>query len=220
MSTAGSTMTDPGESKDFGAFMAGWNARVVEGVAPARRDPVPPNIERLDDLRMIDDESYDASRPQAWEDCNVGEIDDDGIRWAADAGLRFARNGAEGAAFARIAEDAFLIPVVGAQPLHHDRHVADVPGDGFSEHTWNLVVLGSETQLLLCENADGVYEHFSMTEGVLVYMNTVNRHMLSRKDPQDVCVILQVTGYGPEERDLAMARMAEIVEARPAAVRL
>lgn len=192
-----------------------------DAVAPRRTDPLLANIERPEDLRDLDDDVYDASRAKAFEDAHLGEIDDEGIRWAGNTGYRFARRSNEGAAFARIAEDTFLIPVTGAQPLHHDRHLCDLPDDGgFSEHTWNLVVAGSDGQMLLCENGDGVFEHFPMTTGVLVYMNTVNRHALSRRDPMDVCVILQVCGYGPDQRDAAMARLAAVLAARPKAVRL
>lgn len=211
-----------GMSRDFGEFIAERDAaRIVSRIAPPRTEPLLRAVERSGDLRDMDDESYDPTRPEAFEDALFDEVTRSHMDWAADEGSRFVRRAIEGAAFARIAEDAFLIPVTGAQPLHHDRHIADLDdGGGFSEHTWNLVVQGSASQLLLCENGHGVFEHFPMDKGVLVYMNTINRHALSRRDPTDVCIILQVCGYGPDQRDAAVARMAAICAAEPKAVRL
>ncbi len=207
------------EARDFGEFIAEREGlRPPIRMAPPRTDPMVAKIERTDDLRGLDEEAFDRSRPPSFEDAGGDAIDPDHMEWAAAAAWRFVRGG-EGASFARVAEDTFLIPVTGGQVLHHDRHISDMDdGRGFSEHTWNLVVQGEGEQMLLCENGEGVFEHFPMRQGVLVYMNTVNRHALSRRDPSDVCIILQVCGYGPDQRDAALARMTAVAEARPMAM--
>ena len=195
--------------------------RSDSGTAPPQRRPSKPNIERAEQLAFLENDEFDPSRPTAFEACLEGEIDSDATSWATNAAWRFARTDIEGAAFARIAEDVFLIPVRGAQPLHHDRHLGSVAEDvGVSEHTWNLVVSGTESQMLISEVGHDVFEHFPMSPGVLVYMNTVLRHMVTRRDPTDLCTIVQVCGYGPDERDGAVARIAEVLAARPSAVRL
>lgn len=211
--------TERAEARDFGEFMA---ERTAAGptvrTAPPRTEPPLLNIERANDLRDLEDDEFDPSRPASFEDMGEHGIGRDHMEWASAAAWRHVRS-REGAAFARVAEDAFLIPVTGGQILHQDRHIADLDdGKGFSEHTWNLVVQGEGDQMLLCENGHGIFEHFPMREGVLVYMNTVNRHAVSRRDPGDVCVILQVCGYGPEQREAAIARMIAVAEARPVSV--
>ena len=171
------------------------------------------NPETLDHL---EDDQFDASREAPTEDCLCGEIPDEDLRWAAAQGLHQAIRTREGATFIRLADDVFLIPVIGGQPLHHDRHLRDVKESrGFSEHCWNLVVSGSDEQMLLCEVDDRYYEHFALTQGALIYMNTVNNHAISRKSAAATVVILQVDGYGPHQREAAVARMCEVLAMRP-----
>src|SRR3546814_12872363 len=110
----------------------------------------------------------------------------------------------EGASFARLAKDVFLIPVFGGQFLHHDRHLSTISKDeagGFSEHTWNLVAEGSDDQMLVLEVSEKMFEHFTLERGAFIYMNTMNLHMISRKSPNNVVVIVQVEGFDRTQRD-------------------
>src|SRR3546814_15082993 len=73
----------------------------------------------------------------------------------------------EGASFARLAKDVFLIPVFGGQFLHHDRHLSTISKDeagGFSEHTWNLAAEGSDDQMLVLEVSEKMFEHFTLED--------------------------------------------------------
>lgn len=162
------------------------------------------------------DGAYDAGREDPVEGSACGEVADEDLRWAAGIGLGSMRKHFEGADFRRLADDVFVISVNGGQYLHEDRHLADMSdAGGFSEHTWNLVVYESDEQLLLCEVGDGVFEHFEMRFEAFVYMNTVNRHMVSRKSPAARLVIVQVDGYGPEDRDAAIERIRIVLASRP-----
>lgn len=189
-------------------------------IAPERREPMLPNVERAEDLSDLDDDEFDVSRPVAKEATFGCELSQAAIDYALYIGLNNIRPNIEGATFMRMAQDVFIIPVRGAQPLHHDRHLANMPDDiGVSEHTWNFCLEG-ENQFLLCEVEQGVYEHFSLVPGALIYMNTVNRHAISRKNRNEACVIAQVCGYGPDQREQAVARLVEVLEARPKAQRV
>jgi hypothetical protein len=169
----------------------------------------PSSLEELDG-------AYDAAREDPVEESACGEVADADLHWAAGIGLRNMRTHVEGADFRRLADDVFVISVNGGQYLHEDRHLADMrDAGGFSEHTWNLVVYESEEQMLLCEVADGVFEHFEMRFEAFVYMNTVNRHMVSRKSPGARLVIVQVDGCGPGERDAAIERIRVVLASRP-----
>lgn len=94
---------------------------------------------------------------------------------------------------------------------------------GFSEHTWNLVVLGgteNEASTLMLEVGEQTFRSYPLCPGALVYMNTVNRHAVAPRDPGELSVIVQVDGYGPHESTAAMARMREVMAARPDPVRV
>lgn len=172
------------------------------------------------------DEDYEAFLPgrgQPVGDHLNGEIDDEDLDLQAHAGLMRMITTREGATFARLASDVFLIPVYGGQYLHHDRHLASLPPEekgGFSEHTWNLVVEASGDQLLLLEVDTKMFEHFSLERGAFIYMNTMNHHMISRKSANDVVVIVQVEGFDNTQRDEAMARLAEVLREKPIATAL
>lgn len=182
-----------------------------------------PAIERASELSLLDDDQWDASRPAPVEDWASTEGDD--CEWAASIGWRFARTN-EGATFVRIAPDVFIIPVRGAQPLHHDRHLAEIPDEqsaGFSEHTWNLVVLapeGTDAASLMLEVGDQTFRSYPLVPGAFVYMNTVNRHAVAPRDPGDLTVIVQVDGYGPDQAREAEARLREVLSIRPEAKRI
>lgn len=175
-------------------------------------------ISNADRLERGEDYVYD-ERPHPLEDCVVdGEIDRSDVHWASSLGLSRAIRTREGATFTRIAEDVYVISVAGGQYLHDDRHLADMSGDdaiGLNEHSWYLVALPSPDQMLLVEVANGIYEHLPFQQDGLLYMNTVNRHLVSRRDASDMVVLVQVSGYGPEERDLAVERLREVLASRP-----
>lgn len=149
-----------------------------------------------------------------------GEISDDDLEFQVYQALRLMITTREGATFSRLAPDVSLISVIGGQLLHHDRHLASMSiadGSRPTEHTWNLVIEGSDDQLLLIEVKDKIFEHFSLERGAFIYMNTLNLHMVSRKTPTDTVVIVQVDGFTSSQKDAAMSRLAEVLRARPAA---
>ena len=171
-----------------------------------------------------DFDSFLADRGMPFGDAmRVGEIEDEDLDLQSHQGLSRMIVSREGATFARLAHDVFLIPVIGGQFLHHDRHLESIPNDengGFSEHTWNLVAEGSDDQMLILEVGQKIFEHFSLERGAFIYMNTMNLHMISRKSPHDVVVIVQVEGFDRTQRDEAMARLAEVLSQRPRAANL
>ena len=118
----------------------------------------------------------------------------------------------EGANFYSIADGVSLISVRGSQFIHHDRHtIGQTIGLGDkpfgAEHTWNYVLSSDGGQLLLVEVKQGIFEHLSLDTGTFVYFNTLNRHFISRSDPQSMTVICQVFGYGPNQAELAAETM-------------
>lgn len=145
------------------------------------------------------------------------EISDDDLEFQVYQALRRMITAREGATFSRLAPDVSLISVVGGQFLHHDRHLASISESGSSEHTWNLVIEGSDDQLLLIEVKDKIFEHFPLERGAFVYMNTLNLHMVSRKSSKDTVVIVQVDGFTSSQKNAAMSRLAEVLKERPAA---
>src|SRR3546814_18193994 len=87
-----------------------------------------------------------------------------------------------------------------------DLHLSTISKDeagGFSEHTWNLVAEGSDDQMLVLEVSEKMFEHFTLERGAFIYMNTMNLHMISRKSPNNVVVIVQVEGFDRTQRDEA-----------------
>lgn len=199
---------------DFGVVarrMEEENAAAAVRLAPPRSDPF-----LRSELCRIDEDQFDPTRPVAYDEGLAEPIDGEDLEWAAWTGLRSMRRFNEGAVFLRLAEDVYLITVMGAQPMHHDRHVVDEPFAGFSEHTWNIIAEPSDDQLLLCEVAECVYEHFPLTRDAFIYMNTSNRHAVTRRSPDSTVVLVQVDGYGPDEPERALARLREVLAARPA----
>jgi hypothetical protein len=167
-------------------------------------------------FRSLESEDFDTSRPRPV--AHTVEVDGPNADWATFHGYQHIPYSREGAEFLRLAQDVFVIPVRGAQPLHHDRHLADMADQaGFSEHTWNLVVEGCPDQMLVLEVEQDVFEHFPLQAGELIYFNTVNRHMVTRKDPMNVSIIVQVDGFGPNDGLAALARINEVLASRPRA---
>lgn len=148
--------------------------------------------------------------------CSVHHLIDPGLTaWAISQGVRYLIPSREGAHFMRLSERVFLISLTGGQPLHDDRHLADIDdAAGVSEHTWNFVLDGRD-QMLLCEVAPDIYEHFELSEGAFIYMNTMNRHLVSRKDPAAAAYLIQVCGYGPDEGQNALRDIIQTLNNRP-----
>lgn len=188
--------------------------RVAPPMTQTPREP----IADADRLGYGEDYAYD-ERPAPIEDCiRTGEVDEADMEWASAKGLMHAIATREGATFLRISEDVFIIAVIGGQYLHDDRHLADIPADkavGLNEHSWYLVVEPSDDQMLLVEVKEGIYEHMPFRENGLLYMDTVNRHLVSRRSPRDMVVLVQVSGYGQDQRGEAVERIRQVLAARP-----
>lgn len=192
-------------------------SRRARRVAPPMT--LPPMVPISDADRLSAGEYVYDERPGPVQDSIMeGEIDAADMDWAAMMGSTRGRRAVEGATFIRIAPDVFVIGVEGGQFLHDDRHLVDIPDEqavGLNEHSWYLVVRPSADQMLLVEVKEGVYEHMPFEDQGLLYMNTVNRHLVSRRDPSDLVVLVQVSGYGPDQRDEAVERLRDVLAARP-----
>ncbi|AXK44095.1 hypothetical protein [Erythrobacter aureus] len=162
----------------------------------------------------LEDDEFDPSRPAPVE-LLVRNIDPEDKEWATHHGLSKMRRANEGASFLAVTPDVQIISVRGAQPLHHDRHIAwaDLPYS--SEHTWNLVVEPSDGQMLVLETSKENFEHFRLVEDAFIYFNTSNGHMVTRKQEGDQVVIAQVQGFGPHEAEAALTRLKAVLSARP-----
>ena len=164
----------------------------------------------MDDM-TLDDDQFDEAQPKSsvW---NVpsGIIGSDDQEWASYIGLLHLNTRREGASFIRLSDNVFIIGCYGAQYLHHDRHLREMDDKaGFSHHTWNLVVEPSDSQLLLTEDGDGIFTHHRLDRtDQMIYMNTFNRHMVSRTDPGGTVILVQVDGIGPEHPEQAFAAIA------------
>ena len=183
---------------------------------PMTLPPMPPiaDADRLD----TDEYAYDERPAPIQDSIGEGEVDTADVEWAAMMGSRRNHRVMEGANFTRIAPDVFVISVLGGQFLHEDRHLVDIPEEqaaGLNEHSWYLVARPSADQMLLVEVKEGIFEHMPFEEDGLLYMNTVNRHLVSRRDPSDLVVLVQVCGYGPDQRDEAVERLRDVLAARP-----
>ncbi len=181
-------------------------------LAPPR--PLNQSVLNPDLFHELEDGEFDSSRPAPVEMLAHG-VDPDAKDWATHHGLAKMRYASEGATFLSVTPDVEIISVRGAQPLHHDRHIAWADLPYVSEHTWNLVVEPSEGQMLVLETAHETFEHFRLAEDAFIYFNTSNRHMLTRKDERDQVVIVQVQGFGPDEAAAALDRIKAVLAARP-----
>lgn len=164
----------------------------------------------------MDEDDFDSSRPTPVEVPGLLVLEDDDLDWVENIGLRsLSDRWTEGAVFTRIDAQVFIIAVRGSQILHEDRHLDDMDDPkGFSHHTWNFVASPSDGQFLLLEVADRVFETYALNGPSMIYMNTYNRHALTRKSANDNVVLLQADGFGPDQMDDAMAAMREAVAKR------
>ena len=121
--------------------------------------------------------------------------------------------GMEGAAFLDIGGDVWILGLRGAQFLHNDRHMVDkAPGNG--GHTWTAVIDADHAeapQTLVVMASASAWAQTPLDVGRLVYFNTYQPHLVARGDADDVSVMVQVGGIGPDEPERALAAMAEAV---------
>lgn len=129
------------------------------------------------------------------------------MEWAEAEGMRTLRTTREGANFTRYG-DLWVVPVYGGQPIHHDRHILDQ--EEGSSHTWNLVCAGEGDQMLVTETAQDMFNHMPLSRGRFIYLNTLNRHLVTRHAGNEICVLLQM--QFPEEGDREQALAAMIAE--------
>lgn len=203
---------------EFDAGMDNDRRNARPRIAPPMTPNTLPAIADADRLTYGDEYVYDERPAPVETTITPDQYNEDDLCWAAGLGIRRAIRTREGATFTRIAEDVFVISVMGGQYLHDDRHLADITGEaaaGLNEHSWYLVALPSEDQMLIVEVANGIYEHMPFRDGGLLYMNTVNRHLVSRRSPHDMVVLVQACGYGPDEQEGALDRINAVLASRP-----
>jgi len=112
------------------------------------------------------------------------------MEWGENVGLSKLMTTREGANFVRIG-NLWLVPLMGGQPIHHDRHIL-FEEDG-SIHTWNIVCHGEGDQMLVTEVSRDIFNHIPLKRGAMVYLNTLNRHLVSRNEGKEICVLIQHT---------------------------
>lgn len=127
------------------------------------------------------------------------------MNWAEAIGSKAMITTREGATFL-FKGKLSIIALYGGQPIHHDRHMMQYGED--KNHTWNIICSGGENQILLTEVKQDIFNHITMRKGSIIYLNTINRHLVSRKEGHENCVMLQIDGYGPDEKELALAEIA------------
>jgi len=129
---------------------------------------------------------------------------DDLMEWGEFHGMRNLIPTREGANLVRVGR-LWLIPVTGGQPIHHDRHI--LSEEGGSSHTWNIVCSGEGGQMLVTEVAQDMFNHIPLTRGSIIYLNTLNRHLVSRATGEEECVLLQMSFTEEMTADRAIAEM-------------
>ena len=175
--------------------------------------------ERTLELCEDDPDLFDIHRPVA-KQISV-EIDNDlqeSMDWAEYQGTKNFRMGCEGAWFINLGFMTEIIGCRGGQFLHHDQHLIehskDNPDLPMSEHTWNLIVTDSD-QMLVCENGPNMFEHFSLTRGNFIYFNNFHRHMVTRKDPLDTAIMVQICGFNENQGEEALTALKAVLQAKP-----
>jgi len=124
------------------------------------------------------------------------------MEWAENIGFKAIITSREGAAFV-FKGKLSIIALYGGQPIHHDRHMMQYGED--KNHTWNIICSGGENQIPLTEIKQDIFNHITMRRGSVIYLNTTNRHLVSRKEGDEQCILLQIDGYGPDEKELALS---------------
>ena len=110
------------------------------------------------------------------------------MEWGEHMGLSRMMRTREGANFIRIGS-LWIIPLMGGQPIHHDRHI--LSEENGSNHTWNIVCCGEGDQMLVTEVEQDMFNHMPLVRGSAIYLNTLNRHLVSRTSGREVCVLIQ-----------------------------
>lgn len=110
-----------------------------------------------------------------------------------------------------LGEDCWIVGMKGAQPLHSDRHCLEVCPEK-QGHCWNAVIDVDGDQMLLVRDGEDAYRHHRLEVGALIYFNVYQPHLVSRSDPQDRCVIVQVGGIGPDEQERAIEAMGRALQ--------
>lgn len=126
------------------------------------------------------------------------------MEWARIKGTKAMITTREGATFL-LRGKLSIIALYGGQPIHNDRHMMQYVGE--KNHTWNIICSGGENQILLTEVKQDIFSHITMRRGSIIYLNTTNRHLVSRKEGHESCVMLQIDGFGPDEKELALAEI-------------
>lgn len=155
-----------------------------------------------------DEDEYQYHESPCSHDTGIADESLDGLiemmEWAEIEGMRTLRTTREGANFTRYGE-LWVVPVYGGQPIHHDRHILDQ--EEGSSHTWNLVCSGDGDQMLVTEIAQDMFNHMSLSRGRFIYLNTLNRHLVTRNTGREVCVLLQMQFPAEGDADQALATM-------------
>lgn len=151
------------------------------------------------------DEEY-AYEPSADSFASHNATDDlsEMMEWAEIEGHRRLITTREGAHFIQYGE-LWIIALYGGQPIHHDRHISEM--EEGSHDTWNIVCSGEGDQILVTEIAQDMFNHMPMTSGSVIYLNTTNRHLVSRSNGTEISIMLQIQGYGPDQREQAIEAM-------------
>lgn len=122
------------------------------------------------------------------------------VDWATYHGYNQIIPGREGSHFKKYG-NIWIIAVVGAQPIHHDRHIQDEDG---TADTWNFVIESDDDQSLVTEIGRDIFNHIHLENNTMVYLNTHNRHLLTRKTGKEVTILVQITGYAKDSQEEAL----------------
>ena len=128
------------------------------------------------------------------------------LEWGEHMGLSKLMTMREGANFVQIG-NLWIVPLMGGQPIHHDRHILHEK-EG-SSHTWNIVCSGEGDQMLVTEVAQDMFNHIPLQRGSSIYLNTLNRHLVSRNIGNEICVLLQHCFPERPSQEDALATMIE-----------
>lgn len=141
------------------------------------------------------------------------------------AGFDLADNtpGCSATIWRSLAPDASLLVLRGSVHLHDDRHMLETTAPESFQHTWNWVIAkdseyDDQSMALLMEVSEaGDFHHAMLDVHSLIYMNSVNRHMVTMPlvDGKIQTVILQLQGYGPDQLDEVQKRLCQLLDENP-----
>lgn len=150
----------------------------------------------------LEDNAVHPSAPRPVDE-GVEDVLSETIRWQLMRKIQGQDPGRQGAWMIKVEEHVWIMGVRGWQPSHHDRHMIALHGWD-ATHTWNHVLTGDGSQMLCLAIEEGCYEHLPMETGATFYFNTSNPHHVSRRDASDLCMIVQVCGFGPDDKEDAL----------------